>query len=429
MGKPPDKDKSGRKPRTRDDTFTGKFTDAWVKKTPHLEKGVQYAEHLKKGLSLMLYVAPKPHETKTWRALFYHKGKPRAEKLGTYRPNRPGHLSLENARKKAYKFDPDKAIAKAEAGTLREIAQDWIVAHVEKRKLRTEYEIKRQLKVYVLPRLGNDNIFDVTRLEVNKFLDRIEKNHGASQADSCLATIRSIMGWYAVRNHQYTSPIIKGMKRDTRTLAQRSRERVLTNDEIKLVWAACDEMGVFGGLVRMLLLTGQRLRKVATMRRSDVVDGVWTVSKEHQEKGTIERVKLPQLALDVIEAQPEIKDNPFVFPASKGDEQINSFSQRKSEIDELLPDVPHWTLHDLRRTARSLMAALDVPDHIAELALGHKLTGVLAVYNRHKYEAEKTKALQAVADHVARILHPTDATNVVSIAKEISGRTTKAKQV
>jgi integrase len=133
-------------------------------------------------------------------------------------------------------------------------------------------------------------------------------------------------------------------------------------------------------------------------------------------KSNAGRILLPQMARDIIEAQPHIAGNPHVFAASRGRGPI-FVSSHKAELDALLPnDMPHWVLHDLRRSARSLMARAKVPDHIAERTLGHTIRGVEGVYNRYDYAEEKTGALNMLAALIDTILHPHD-NNVVSMMR------------
>ena len=122
-----------------------------------------------------------------------------------------------------------------------------------------------------------------------------------------------------------------------------------------------------------------------------------------------------------------IDDNPHVFAGSlrgrrhpsarnSGPPCFNSWSERKAELDAALPrKLPHWTLHDLRRTARSLLARAGVANHIAERVLGHAIAGVAGVYNRHDYVAEKADALDRLARLINRIINPPDQTNVVAM--------------
>jgi integrase len=184
-------------------------------------------------------------------------------------------------------------------------------------------------------------------------------------------------------------------------------------------------MDRYGAFVRILLLTAQRVGKVSAMRWEDISEeGVWTIRSEAREKGNAGELKLPQLALDIIRAQPQVDWNAFIFAGSayrrrkSADRSIppDSFGKRRYELEERLGDIEHWTLHDLRRTARSLMARAGVADNIAERTLGHTLGGVHGVYNRHDYFAEKSEALQKLATVIEQIINPPDKTNVVPIA-------------
>src|SRR5262249_25382175 len=149
----------------------------------------------------------------------------------------------------------------------------------------------------------------------------------------------------------------------------------------------------FGALVRLLLLTAQRHDKVLTMKWIDIADGVWTIRTEPREKGNAGVLELPPLALSVIDELPRFANNNFVL-AGRGATHIAKSGKSKAAFDAKLPaDMPAWTLHDLRRTARSLMSRAGVRPDIAERVLGHAIGGVQEIYDRHKYRAEKAAAL------------------------------------
>ena len=181
----------------------------------------------------------------------------------------------------------------------------------------------------------------------------------------------------------------------------------------------------FGAIVRLLLLTGQRREKVATMKWADLnADGVWTIAKEAREKGNAGVLRLSALAIAVIASQSQVDHNPYVFPgaawrhgAGRSHPRPTCFqawAARKTELDGRLPaGMPHWVLHDLRRTARSLMARAGVPRDHAERVLGHRIGGVEGTYDRHSYEAEKGAALEQLAALIERIVNPPD--NVVML--------------
>jgi integrase len=398
------------------------FTEAAVKrlKLPAVGAQIDYFEKLRRGLTLTLRISY--GGTRAWRVGYYINSRPKAKTLGRY-----PELGVAAARKAAFAFDPTAANAAAEAGSFKAVAETWLKQYVEKKRLRTQDEIERILRVYVYPSWERRPFFEIKRLDVNVLLDRVEEKHGAPQADCVLKVLRSIMNWFATRDDNYSSPIVKGMNRDKRDASERARDRILTDDEIRKLWTATDGMDRYGAMVRMLLLTAQRLSKVSAMRWDDISEeGVWTIPSEAREKGNAGELKLPKLALDIIRAQPQVDWNAFVFASSarprrgkSADRSTppDSFGKRRYELDERLGDIEHWTLHDLRRTARSLMARAGVADNIAERTLGHNIGGVHGIYNRHAYFDEKSEALQKLATVIEQIINPPDKSNVVSISR------------
>jgi integrase len=138
------------------------------------------------------------------------------------------------------------------------------------------------------------------------------------------------------------------------------------------------------------------------MRWQDVQDGVWTIPAESREKGNAEELPLPQMALDIIDAQPRFAGSSFVIARK------NYHTKAKADFVAKLPPMPQWQLHDLRRTARSLLARAGIRPDIAERVLGHAIQGVEGTYNRHQYTEEKAHALKALAGLIGNILAPVD---------------------
>ena len=318
---------------------------------------------------------------------------------------------MKQARQAAIDFDVPAFLASGKVGSFKEVAESWLKRHV-KGRLRSEREIERQLYKYVYPSWADRPFTEIRRVDVSQLLDRIEDEHGVRQADAILTTIRSLMTWHQSRDENYTSPIVKGMKRDKRLPQERTRDRILDDGEIRGLWTALDDLDqTFAGIVKLCLLTAQRREKVVSMRWQDVdlETGIWRIPSEDREKGNAGTLLLPAVALEIIEQRPHINDSPFVFAAGYSRKEkwprFSAWSQRMDQLNEKLP-IPHWTLHDLRRTARSLMARVGVLDHVAERVLGHRQGGVLGIYNRHRYETEMADALNRLAIEIAIILNP-----------------------
>jgi len=409
-----------------------RLTEAAIAQLEPSAKKLEYSDDKMPGLLLR----HNPGGRLTWAALYYLKrlgpdGKlqtiPTTKRLGRW-PNVP----LKEAWALAKKFDPHAATRK-ELETFEQVAEAWLRDHVQEKRLRSRDSLVRQLHRYIYPQWRSRPITQLRRMEVNELLDRIKAQHGRVMADAVMSTIRGVMTFYEGLDEDYRVPIVKSMKRDKRSGAEKARTRTLDHDEIisngsvrleyrdrgelKAFWNACGEAGSYGVIAKLLLLTGQRLTKVARMRWEEVdADGVWTIRTEHREKGNAGRVQLPPLALDLLAGLPRVENNPHVFPAARGYGPVFSFGELKQAIDARLPSTMRpWVLHDLRRTARSLLARLGTSDAIAERVLGHQLQGVLATYNRHDYFAEKSEALAQLADLVERTVDP--GANVVPLRR------------
>jgi integrase len=274
------------------------------------------------------------------------------------------------------------------------VAGNWLRRHVEKNKLRTADEIQRVIDRYILPYWADRNFVELRRSDIAALLDVIEDKHGARTADVVLAILHSIASWVQSRDDSYTPPFARGMKRVSKK--QRERSRALNDDELRRVWEAAGKIERIGPLARLLLLTAQRREKLLTLRWDDIdAKGVWTIRTEEREKGNAGALQLPKIALDIIQAQPRFVGNPYVF-AGRGSRPWLVASKLKHQLD-VQSGVTGWRLHDLRRTARSLMSRAGVLSEHGERVLGHAIGGVEGIYDRHSYDAEKADALRKLA--------------------------------
>ena len=192
-----------------------------------------------------------------------------------------------------------------------------------------------------------------------------------------------------------------------------TRTRALSDDEIVSLWDALESEEVplpFRRIVRVLLLTAQRRNEVGLMRTEEIDGEIWTIPAERYKTGIPNVVPLTKDARTCIGDRAE----GFVFSSNGGKRAFNGYSKAKSQLDKVitrkrrkarLKAMPPWTLHDLRRTARSLMARAGAPSDVAELVLGHKIPGVRGVYDRHSYLAEKRTALEKLAALIRDILN------------------------
>jgi len=151
------------------------------------------------------------------------------------------------------------------------------------------------------------------------------------------------------------------------------------------------------------------------MKWEDIIDEEWRIPSKDREKGTAGSLVLPDAALAIINAQPRLASNPYVF-AGSGYGFIQGMSDRKAAFDAKLRGVAPYVIHDLRRTARSLMSRARVRPEIAERVLGHVQQGVEGVYDRYSYRGEKAQALKSLAALIDKIVKP-PAENVLSLVR------------
>jgi integrase len=297
----------------------------------------------------------------------------------------------------------------AELNTLRAVAEQFLQR--DGKTLRSADAWRAHLERQILPTLGSFPIADIKRSDIVKLLDHIEDDRGAASAHTSLAILRRILRWHATRDDHFNSPVVAGMGRYRPT--GNARSRILSDDEIRAVWAAATTMnGPFGAFVKFLLLTSARRNEAARMTWDEVVGTDWTLpASRNKTKADLTR-PLSKAAQAVLADLPRFA-SPFAFTAS-GRRPLRGFSVAKQKLDAQC-GVTGWTLHDLRRTARSLLSRAGIHPDIAERCLGHAIGGVRGVYDRHDFREQMAHAFEALASQIERIVNPQD--NVVVMAQ------------
>jgi integrase len=365
-----------------------------------------------------------PSGAVTYGLRYRAAGKQRWLALGLH-----GRVTPDQARKAAKKRvgevadDRDPAREHAEERARAKLVNDNTVGrlldsfidHYARRRLRGAREVERVFNKYVRPRIGSKSIYEVRRRHVVEMLDEIEDQHGPGTADHVLAYLRTAFNWQAARDDEFVPPIVRGMARTKPS--ERARKRVLADDEIRDVWAGLDAAKMpapFPKLVRALFLTAQRRDEVARMRWEEIDGDTWVIPAERYKTNTINAVPLTPAALHLL-GDPQ--NEGFVFSTTQGKKPFSGFSKAKAALDKVVAELrvaegrkpmPPWVLHDLRRTARSLMSRAGVSADIAERVLGHVIPGVRGVYDRHSFIEEKRDALERLAHLMSRILEAAD---------------------
>jgi integrase len=240
----------------------------------------------------------------------------------------------------------------------------------------------------------------ITRRDVRELVEKIAETRGPIAGNRAFGHVRRFFSVLVERDIITASPCT-GLKRPTKD--EPTRERVLSAAEIKALWHALDTVGgPVCAAIRLLLLCGQRRSEVALMRWSEIDGDTWQLSGARTKNGKAHTVPLSRQALAVIEQQPKISGCDLVF--TSGGKPAN-FSRVKIEIDKIMrPETP-WVVHDLRRSVASHMAALGVALPTIEKVLNHasgSFAGIVGVYQKHDFAAEKRDALARWGDFVER---------------------------
>ena len=367
------------------------------------------------GLIAGLYLVVQPSGGKSWAVRYRRGGRPRKLTLGSY----PA-IDLSNARELARKElfavaegrDPcqeKKEAKRAATEHGRDLFQTVAAQFVERyakanTRESTWRETERLLRRDVVPAWKDRLVQEIARRDVIELLDKIVDRGSPIMANRTLATVRRMFAWCVERGIVETSPCTS-----VRAPAhERSRHRVLSDEEIRLVWHASDQIGwPFGPLTKLLILTGQRIGEVSRMRWSEVNfdAAIWTIPRERTKNDIAHEVPLNEQALAVLNSLPKLRGESDLVFTTTGSTAVGGFSRAKNRIDtaivrSLLSEkpLPHWTFHDLRRTVATDMARLGVDLPVIEKVLNHmsgSFAGIVGVYQRHSFADEKRQALEA----------------------------------
>jgi integrase len=252
-------------------------------------------------------------------------------------------------------------------------------------------------------------IQDIKQQHIREVIDAVVARGSPGAANHALAALRKFFNWAVELGHLTSSPCagIRPSRARNRHGEQvgKSRDRVLNKTELACVWRAAGVMGwPYGHIVQLLILTGQRRNEVAGMRWSelDLIEGLWSIPRHRNKADRQHEVPLVPTAVALIKTLPRVHDK-YVFPArGKKDNSASGFSRWKNELDGI-SGLSDWRIHDLRRTAASGMAGLQVAPHVIEKVLGHTtgvLGGVAGIYNRFAYLDEMRVALTRWAQFI-----------------------------
>ncbi len=282
-----------------------------------------------------------------------------------------------------------------------------------KKQQRSWRETERTLKREFIPRLGRKSLGDVSRRDVAYLIDQIA-DRAPVAAHRTFSYIRRFFNWCIEQGYLEASPCA-GLKPPP---GGGQRERILSDEELTIVWQAAQFLNpLWEAVFKLLILTGQRKNEVLGMEWSEIdeAEKLWRIPGRRTKNGRAHEVPLTPHMLKILANVPRIEKAPYAFTTnglrpmagqSRIKAEIDAFADElwiKKNIDSPKKNLPHWTIHDLRRTTTTGMARLGVPPHVADALLNHKsgtVSGVAAVYNRYAYLDERRGALVAWENHI-----------------------------
>ncbi len=428
------------------------LTDRRLKSLKPAEAGKRY--EISDGIVPGLLVRVTDKGTRTFCLLARYPGKenPARREIGKY-----GAITLNDARQTARAWheliqrgvDPQLHIIETKAreqvrqeNTFGSVFEDYVKRALyekdgETPKLRNAVNMGNGLRsefvedkvVHGKKRAGLKNrpITGVTKTDIVRvILDKVDEGH-ETMAFQLFAWVRGFFNW-AVDRGTYGIEVSPCDRLKPKSLIgeRKSRDRVLTDEEIRALWIATDTFGYpLGPLYRILLLTGLRRNEAARGTWEELVmnEELWTIPADRMKGKIIHQLPLSGTVVEVLKSLPIQDAGSFMFSTTAGAKAVNGFSKAKVALDkEMLtvlkrfaqergddPDkvtLKPFVLHDLRRTARTRMAKLGVPEHVAEAVIAHKKKGVSAVYNQWDYFDEKRDALNRWAAAVRALVEP-----------------------
>jgi integrase len=345
-----------------------------------------------------LYIHITPKGKRKWRFLFRWKGFPYWINLGKY----PA-LSIREARCRAreYQYQVDRGINPLAEElcsylTVDELCEEYLNKWAIPNK-KTWREDKRLLEVDILPFWKNKLAANIKRRDVVNLLERIYGRGAPAASNHVLSLIKRIYNFGIERALVEQSPA-SGIKPLS---ANKSRERVLTNDEIKSFWHGLDQSVMDDKTklgLKLILVTAQRPGEVLRMQRLEIENDWWVLPGHKVKNGKTHRIYLSSLAMKLIDNSTSDADYILESRLKKRPMSSSAMAHALKKRGYKHMGIDHFVPHDLRRTAATGIAKLGYPTEVIAKILNHSLRGITAVYNRYQYDEQVKEAMQAWAD-------------------------------
>ena len=370
------------------------LTELAIRKAKPADKRYDLFDASVRGLGLRVAMSG----TKSWFMMRRFNGRMLRTTFGRY-PEVP----LALARLKAPDVLADMADGQT-AGQRRTdlfsvVLDEWLKKDQAQNK--SFHQVRVAMYKHALPAFGSMPVASITKRDVNRLIDKIVDAGSPIAANRVLAFTKRFFSWCKERDILELSPA-EAIRAPSK---EKTRDRVLTLEEMKKFWVACDQISYpWGPIFQLLLLTGARLREVAQASWDEIsiVDRTLDLPARRTKNGRSHQIQLSVQAMNIIQALPKVEGQGLLFTTNRTT-AVSGFSKVKKRLD-IMSGVSDWRYHDLRRSfATHSTERLGISPVIADKILNHatgQVRGVAAIYQHGEYLKERRVALQEWGDFI-----------------------------
>jgi integrase len=373
------------------------LTELAIRKAKPADKRYDLFDASVRGLGLRVATSG----TKSWFMMRRFNGRMIRTTFGRY-PEVP----LALARLKAPNILADMAdgqtAGQRKTDLFRVVLDEWLKKDQAKNK--SVHQVRVAMYKHVLPTFGSIPVASITKRDINRLIDKIVDAGSPIAANRVLAFTKRFFSWCKERDILELSPA-EAIRPPSK---EKTRDRVLTLEEMKKFWVACDQIGYpWGPIFQLLLLTGARLREVAQASWDEIsiVDRTLDLPARRTKNGRSHQIQLSVQAMNIIQALPKVEGQGLLF-TTNGKTAVSGFSKVKKRLD-IMSGVSDWRYHDLRRSfATHSTERLSISPVIADKILNHvtgQVRGVAAIYQHGEYLEERRTALQKWGDFIQEL--------------------------
>lgn len=388
-----------------------KFIDSFIRNLKPQSNWYEKTEASGLGIRVM------PSGSKSWIYRFTQNGKRQKMTLGKYpalglKQARVLLLQAQELKEQGVNPIEHKRQEKLrEVYTVRKLLIDWYESYIVKHRKRP-LDVKKQIDSDIIPLLGNKELATLQTIDITRALDVIVNRGAPIYANRVLSSLKQTFNYAVSRGNLQQNPAASIRAKDIGGI-ERPVERVLSLDEIRLIWKCLDsnncQMSIqTKSAIKIIILTGVRTAEIrlALWNHIDFANSLWVIPPEHNKGKATVKIHLTKLTINILQELKRATDSPFVLAGLVANKVLdeNAIPRAIRRIQEKV-GIPEWTAHDLRRTfATRLGESLNIDPVVIEKCLGHKMPRIMATYNKNEMLPQRQDALEQWSNLIEKLV-------------------------